>query len=318
MRRRTFLQTVAAAWPVVATAKLKAAQIGANTAFAGYGIVQAIELLRKIDFPIIEIHSMGKPGPTPDVNPGFIFNELTAGQKASIRSALKGVPHVTSHLPYTGQDYFAKDGAVAAAAGKVVDMAIEGSAYFGAEIAVLHPKSTSGQTLESQWPIMIERIRRWGDLAKSHNMRIALETGYPPSIKDYVRLIQEIDHPAVGATIDVGHQSKYAELVARVRPEDRGTPAGIRAYNDTTLAIVEALGPKAIHFHIHDIEPATWAEHKPLGTGFVDYQRLFALLNKINYTGYLIFEIGGDAAKKEGYLRDGKKQIEAILARASK
>lgn len=301
---------------MAATAKLKAAQVGANTAIRGYGMLQAIEVLRKIDFPVIEIHSMGKLDPVPGENPGFVFNEITDEQKASIRAALKGFPHVTSHLPYTGQDYFARDETVAAAAVKVVDMAIEGSAYFGVEVAVLHPKSGGGQTLESQWPIMIERIRRWGDLARSHNMRIALETGYPSSIKNYVRLIQEIDHPAVGATIDVGHQSKYAELIARVRSADRGTPAGIRAYNDTTLAIVEALGAKAFHFHIHDIEPATWAEHKPLGTGFVDYQRLFALLNKINYTGYLIFEIGGDAAKMEGYLRDGKEQIEAAIAQA--
>jgi sugar phosphate isomerase/epimerase len=313
MHRRTFLQTLAAL-PAAAPAKVKRSQIGANTAIKGYSMDEAVVLLRKIGFPIIEIHAMGIPEGGPGQFPGFVFDQLTAQQKASVKSALKGVPHITSHLPYTGHDYFAQDEAVAQAAVKVVDAALEGSAYFSAEVCVLHPKPGAGQTLESQWPVMMERIRRWGDLAQRHKMKIALETGFPPSIKDYVRMIKEIDHPAVGATIDVGHQGKYAELVAKIRPEDRGTPAGIRAYNDTTLTIVEALGPKAIHFHIHDIEPATWAEHRPLGLGFVDYPRLFALLNKIKYNGYLIFEIGGEPDKMEGYLRDGKKRMEDFLS----
>ena len=317
MQRRTFLRTLAAALPAAARARVKPSQIGANTAIKGYSFFDAVDLLKRIGFPIIEIHPMGKPGPTPGEYPGFEFDRLSPEQKTSMKAALKGVPHITAHLPYTGHDYFAKDEAVAEAAVKAVDIALEGSAYFGAEVCVLHPKAGGGQTLETQWLAMIKRIRRWGDLAQRHKIRIALETGYPASIKEYVRLIREVDHPAVGATIDVGHQSKYAELAAKVRPEDRATPAGIRAYNDTTLAITEALGPKAFHFHIHDIEPATWAEHKPLGLGFVDYHRLFALLNKMNYTGYLIFEVGGEPDKMEGYLRDGRKRIEAAMARSA-
>jgi sugar phosphate isomerase/epimerase len=161
---------------------------------------------------------------------------------------------------------------------------------------------------------MLRRIRRWGDMAQRHKIRIALETGYPPSVKDYVRLVKEVDHPAVGATIDVGHQSKYAELVARIPPERRGTPEGIRAYNDTTLSIIEQLGPKTMHLHVHDIDPATWKEHLPLGTNFVDYRRLFALLDRIGYRGYLIFEIGGKAEEMEEHLRDGKARLEALMA----
>ena len=311
MNRRTFLwQALAAA----AAAKVKTAQIGANTAIQGYSFVDAVALLRKIGFPIIEIHPMGKLAGTPGQFPGFVFDQITAQEKAAMRGALKGVPHVTAHLPYTGLDYFAKDEAVASTAVKAVDAALEGAAYFGSEVCVLHPKPGGGQTIESQWGVMIERIRRWGDMAQKRKMRIALETGFPLSVKDYVRMIREIDHPAVGATIDVGHQGKYAELVAKVRPEERGTVAGIRAYNDTTLAIVEAVGSKTFHFHIHDIEPATWAEHKPLGLGFVDYARLFAALDRIKYSGYLIFEIGGDPAKMEGYLRDGKRRIAEYLA----
>ena len=112
--------------------------------------------------------------------------------------------------------------------------------------------------------MLISNFRRWGDIARDHGFRLSIETGYPASVRDFVRLIHEIEHEYVGATIDVGHQKDYAELVARVKPHDRGTPEGIRAYNDVTHEIIDQLGPKVFHMHVHDIEPGTWAEHKPL------------------------------------------------------
>ena len=57
-------------------------------------------------------------------------------------------------------------------------------------------------------------------------------------------------HPQVGATINVGHQKTYEELVARIKPEQRGTPEGIRAYNDTTLDIIERLGRRGHFFTV--------------------------------------------------------------------
>ena len=312
MDRRAFLYSLAGA--SLLPASVKRAQIGANTAITGMSLADSLALLHKIGFPIVEIHPMGKPEATPGKFPGFPFNELSTKQRLSIKEELKPFRHVTTHLPYTGLDYFAKDEAVAEAAVKAVDIALEGSAYFGAEVAVLHPKTGAGQTDESQWPVMLRRIRRWGDIAQRHKIRIALETGYPASIANFVRLVKEVDHPAVGATIDVGHQSKYAELVARIPAEKRGTPEGIRAYNDTTLAIIEGLGSKTFHLHVHDIDPQTWKEHLPLGTNFVDYTRLFAQLNHIDYKGFLIFEIGGKPEEMEHHLRDGKARLEKMLA----
>lgn len=311
-RRAFLLQAMVAA--AARAAQLNASQLGANTAITGWSLADSIALLKRIQFPVIEIHPMGNPSATPGKFAGFAFDRLTAAEKTSIRASLRGFRHVTSHLPYTGLDYFAADRAVAEAAQRTVDIALEGSAYFGAELAVLHPKAGTGQTLESQWPAMLAGFRRWGDLARRHKMRIALETGFPMSVADFVRLVKEVDHPAVGATIDVGHQGKYAELLARVKPEERGTPAGIRAYNDTTLAIIEGLGAaKTFHLHVHDIDPDTWQEHRPMGTNFVDYDRLFALLARIGYRGYLIFEIAGKAEEMEGHLREGKRRLEEKL-----
>ena len=110
-----------------------------------------------------------------------------------------------------------------------------------------------------------------------------------------------------------GTRRNYAELTARVKPEQRGTPEGIRAYNDVTLQIIDELGAKVFHMHVHDIEPNTWAEHKPLVHGFVDYPRLIAKLRQIDYQGLLIFEIGGPVDELTGFFRDAKAKLEEYI-----
>jgi len=104
--------------------------------------------------------------------------------------------------------------------------------------------------------------------------------------------------------------------VARVKPEERATPMGIKAYNETTFAIIEELGPKVFHFHVHDIDPATWKEHQPLSTGFVDYPKLFQILRRIRYQGMLILEISGRGTEMKRLLEDNKRQLEALVLKA--
>jgi sugar phosphate isomerase/epimerase len=289
-------------------------QLGANTAIEGYGLIPAIHTVREIGFTAIEIHPMGVPEPRADKFPGFEFDKLDQAQRREIRNALAGFQSVTTHLPYTGLDYMSASGGVRESAVRTVETAMEATAFFGATVAVLHPQSLPEGTLDTTWPSYLDRFRRWGDRARKLGFRITLETGYPRSVREYVRLVKEIDHDSVGSTIDVGHQSRYAELVARVKPEERSGPVGIRTYNETTFAIIEGLGPKVFHFHVHDIDPATWKEHQPLSTGFVDYPELFQVLRRISYQGLLILEISGPGTKMKGLLADNKRQLEALIS----
>ncbi len=63
---------------------------------------------------------------------------------------------------------------------------------------------------------MIRQFRHWCDIARQNIFRLAIKTGYPDSVKEFVRLIQEIDHSHVGATIDVEHQS-WQESILQIR-----------------------------------------------------------------------------------------------------
>ncbi|MFN7920349.1 MAG: sugar phosphate isomerase/epimerase family protein [Bryobacteraceae bacterium] len=306
--RRAVLSLAASA----AFAKRAPWTLGANTAIDGYDLFRAIETIRELGFRAIEIHPMGVPAATPGRFPGFLFDRLSAADKSRIRRALAPFRHVTTHLPYTGWNWMSGDAAEREASIRAVETAMDATAYFGARLAVLHPQPLPAGRENELRAAYLERFRTWGDRARKLGFRLALETGYPRSIAAYTALIRDIGHPAIGSTIDVGHQSRYAELTARVKPEERSTPAGIRAYNDTTIAIAEQLGAKLFHLHVHDIDPATWQEHKPLVHGFVDYPRLFATLRKIGYKGILMLEIGGPASELPGWLRQAKQKLEEM------
>ena len=302
--------------------------LGANTAVTGYGLLEAIRLVERLGFKTIEVQNLdGVPAPTPGQFPGFRMQEASDEVKAQIKEALSGFQYITTHLPYKGLEYTAPDGEAARAGVRTLESALDATALLGAKIGVIHPKparrlglartavqETGKQySLQEIWPVMIKRFRRWGDIAQQGGFRLALETGYPLSVADFVRLIREIDHEHVGAAIDVGHQGRYRELTARVRPEERGTPFGIRAYNDTNMELIDRLGEKLIHFHIHDIEPKSWREHKPLIHGFIDYPRLIAKLRETKYSGVLVFEIGGQPEEMPNYLTDAKRLLEKYL-----
>ena len=315
MTRRGFLLAAAAAGSGLRAAFPDISCIGANTAISGYGLFDAIALLRDLGFQTIEIHPMGVPEATPGIFPGFQFDRLDNGMKRRIREALRPFPQVTAHLPYAELHYFSRNQPIAEFSARQVEIALEGAAYFGAKLAVVHPMEPSGYSPEEGWKVMLDRFHRWGDLAGRHGIRLAVETGYPRSVGAFVKLVRDVNHPWVGATVDVGHQAQYEELAARVRPDERATPEGIRAYNDTTIAIVEQLGAKTFHLHVHDIDPNTWKEHQPFGTGFVDYPRLIAALRKAGYTGSLMIEIGAPAAEMRRHLADAKARLEAYLKR---
>jgi sugar phosphate isomerase/epimerase len=311
MRRRDFLLALAAS--AAAQAGVDRESIGANTAMRGYGLFDAVDALRRLGFATIEIQPMGVPEARPDRFPGFEFDRMAEPDRRKLRRALTAFRHVTVHLPYSGLAPFDRDQAAAAAAEHKIRSALEASAYFGAELAVLHVVPPRQWTFAEARPSIARRIREWGDYAASHGFTIGIETGFPASVREFVGLVKDIGHDAVGCTIDVGHQRGYRELASWTTPQARASADGVRAYNDVTHAIIDGLGARILHFHVHDIDPATWAEHKPIGTDFVDYRRLMTKLRRIAYRGRLVLEIAAPAADIEPALEDSRRRLAAFL-----
>lgn len=293
---------------------LDPAIIGANPYFPGYDLFRSVGILHGLGFQTIELHPMGSPEARGGMPPGFELDTLSDEVKLRIKDALRPFRYVSTHLPWVDTPYFSPFKPAHEFGVRRIDKALEASEFVGAELANIHVQRSAHISLEDAWPMLVGNFRRWGDIARDRGMRLAIETGYPASVRDFVRLVREIDHEYVGATVDVGHQKNYEELVARVKPPDKGSPDAIRAYNDITHEIIDRLDSKIFHMHVHDIEPGTWAEHKPLVHGFVDYPRLVAKLRKISYEGLLVFEIGGAGEELTKYFGDAKAKLEGYLA----
>jgi sugar phosphate isomerase/epimerase len=314
LNRRAFLNLAVAApvWAARGLWKGKAA-LGANTTMRGIGFSQAVALLRELQFPVIEIQGAGVFPALSGRFAEFDFTRLTADEKNFILGTLRGVPHVTMHLPYHGHTVFSADPEKSAASLEGMKRALEAAAFLGCEVAVIHTTDPEGMTIQQAWPLMVRRFREWGDVAAAGKFRLAIETGTGgiDSAREFIRFIREIDHPQVGCTLDVGHEVRYREFQTRVPDPERSTPAGVRAYNDVILQLVDALGPKLFHFHVHDIDPAAWKEHVPVGTAVIDYTRLMTELRRMNYAGYFIIEIA--APDMRASLADTKRRMEAFL-----
>jgi len=323
MNRREFLTRATVSALAVAhsslgrAATLDASMLGSNTAMPGFGLVEAIQAVRELGFPAIEIHPFGGPEPQPKVFPGFQFDRLTDAEKQRIRKSLAGFRCVTTHLPFIEMHFFSRFAPVAEFSNRQLEIAMEATAFFGAKVAVAHVTGPSWPlTLEDVWPDIIRRFRQWGNIAARGGFKLTIETGYPNSVGDFVRLVKEIGHDAVGATIDVGHQVGYTDFAARVKPAERNTPAGIAAYNDVMHEIIDQLGPKLFHFHVHDVDPKTWKDHRPLGAGVVDYPRLLRKLKQTGYNGLMIFELEATPERIKPDLADSKRRLEKFLAEA--
>lgn len=313
MLRRQFLFTTTAG--LLNAAPRSQMLLAANTAMLGFSLTDAVKACRDLGFPAIEIQPMGVPQATPNKFPGFAFDQFPEAGRLALKQQLRGFDRITTHLPYTGLNWMSPDPEHKRRSISAVEEAMRATGYFGASAAVLHAQVLSDNPngdppLPNEY---LDRIRGWGDLARKLGFRIAAETGYPRSVAGFTNFFQALNHPNIGATLDVGHQKSYRELTARVKPDQKGSPEGIRAYNDINNQLVEQLGPRLFNLHIHDIQPDTWDEHKPLIHGFVDYPRLLASLRKVNYDGCLVFEIGGPGDQIVNNLRTAKAKLEAWM-----
>lgn len=174
-------------------------------------------------------------------------------------------------------------------------LAIREAAFLGATAVVVHCHMG-----EIDQPEVAGRVAPvlagWAKYGQEFGVKVCLET--PTDLRDpshFTALIQQIDHPNLGATIDTGHLLKCLD------EETKHSPRVAQAYNDMLLDLTRAvmsLG-KLFHMHLNDIGADTLADHYGMGLGFVDFERVLKAVMDDGYEGLLVLEIhrgaGGEA-----------------------
>ncbi len=130
-------------------------------------------------------------------------------------------------------------------------------------------KLPTGSTYEIMWNNAITNIRIAADYAKSKNVRLCIEainryeTYFVNTLTKAYKLVNEINHPAVGIMADMFHMSI----------EENNIGASLRMISD-----------KLMHVHIAD------NTREAAGLGSTNFKEMFFVLKDIGYKGPLTME----------------------------
>jgi len=153
---------------------------------------------------------------------------------------------------------------------------------------------------QEQWRIAVENCRALGDHAASLGLQIALELEPFPlsllnSVDAMVQFLDDVNHPAVAANIDVSHLH-----LARV-------PA----------AELERLRGRAIHVHISDCDGVKHGDLPP-GRGVVDFRPYLQAIRALEINGAISIELeySPEPDKIADWVREAYAATDQLLAEA--
>ena len=139
----------------------------------------------------------------------------------------------------------------------------------------------------------IAAIKRLLPMIEDLEVRIALEPHYRSryqNAEDFDYILNRIDHPKVGITVDTGH---------------------FHSANVDTKALIRKYAPKIWNVHIKD---HVGTQSVNIGEGEIDLKGIFAVLVEIDYTGALALEIEPeDTENLPKYVRSSYKYISKLL-----
>ena len=220
---------------------------------------------------------------------------------------LSSFTHLSTHAPFLALQLFTHNTGIRQESLRQLRAAIDGTGRLGGTVTAVHAHPRMFFSIEEQWPDLVDTFRRLGDHGEKAGVRIGIETMWPPTVNQYLRLIHDIDHPFVGSTLDIGH-------VAFAVPRDvQRTPEGAADHNDKLEAVMEGLGEKLFLFHVHDVRMVDWRDHREAGIEgcTVDWPRFVQTLKRVGYRGLLPLEL--EEEDREGALTRGRDFLQGLL-----
>ncbi|MFW5867932.1 MAG: sugar phosphate isomerase/epimerase family protein [Armatimonadota bacterium] len=262
------------------------ASIGFNTAsLPDRPLDEALATGRTIGLRCVELLAFEGYHHTAGELAGLFFDELSAPERENLAQQVGDFERVAVHAPFWDTLPFTPNPATRAASRAQLRRTIEVTGEIGAETVTTHVIPRAGRELSYFRADVLDFYRELGDVAADAGVTVTIETGYPQAIDEFAGLIAEIDHPAVGANVDVGH------LRGLLSEEQRAPSAIADAYNALLARHLRSLGGRIYHMHLHDVRPAGVRDHRECGTGIIDYEATFGYLLEIGYEGMMTFEL---------------------------
>ena len=276
-----------------------------NASLAGYSLPEAAQVGLRMGFRSFEMLAFDGYRHSQGLLAGFYFERLTDDDRQQLRDIADQFEYVSTHAPFVDMAPFSPNPALRDAARGQMVAAIEGVASLGATTTTTHVSAKPTFEWPSYRQEVIDLYRRLGDLAGEAGVTVTIETGWPADIDEFAQLLWDIDHPAIGANVDVGHLPKDRALA--------GTEEGVARYNDELERHLRSLAGKLWHMHLHDVRASDFRDHRAAGRGIIDYQRLMQVAVEVGFDGMYVFEL--EEPDLETALRESRQCIvEAVEA----
>jgi sugar phosphate isomerase/epimerase len=233
----------------------------------GHSLPDALQKARELGFQSIMALPSG-PNAKHSLGPFPTLEYDNAEKRDWLKSALAGFSRVSIHQAWNQnwQDW--------------IDCAV----WVGAKLVTVHAGLPQGDG--HAW--LADRARHWrtvGDYAHERGIRIGIENE-GGSREAYLQLIREIDHPAVGATVDLGHCAYFDEVVA-----EPDIPRRVALLNDLIVDLLRELGNETLALHVHNVRAEDWRDHRHAARGAIDISAAFEILAEVGFAGSVDIEL---------------------------
>lgn len=242
--------------------------------------------------------------------PGFLWDDLDVADRDGIAAALGPFARGVMHAPFHDLPLVSTNPHVEREAVRQVAAAIRAAGALGLEVVTVHavPRGRIPETEFTQR--LVANLRALGDAACRAGVVIGVENvAYPCDPDDHIGLLETVDHPAIGATLDVGHVAFWLKrdgITAALGA------AGVQRFNRRLLALIDRLGTRIVHVHVHDVRADDLRDHRTVGHGVIDFPSVVARLGALEYTGLLELELEEPVA--EVAASESREYLERLLA----
>lgn len=235
---------------------------------------------------------MGAPAPFISGEPALsgFWPDLDAATRAATLALRQRFARAVIHAPFRDVPLVSENPYIEREAHRQLHAAIEAAGALNLEIVTVHAaQPLAGLSQEEHRERIVAALQMLGDAAAQAGTRIGLENWrYPCEPDEHVRILEEVDHPAVGATLDVGHIVYWYQRDGILSLPD---PTDQAEYHQRLYRFIDGLGPRIWHVHMHDVRAADLADHRGVGRGFLNIEGIIERLARQRFDGVILFEI---------------------------
>jgi sugar phosphate isomerase/epimerase len=252
-------------------------------------LAEAMATARRLGFTAIGLLGAAGSGHSGGSLAGFFWDDLSPEERADLRTWRAWFRRGAIHAPFQELPLISVNRYVELEAARQVRMAVRAAGELGLELVTVHCVPPGRLQKDTFWGRLVPLLRALGDEAARLGTRIGVENvQFPATPDEHVELLERVDHPYVGATLDLGHIKFWFERDGITSlPEDEARDR----YNERLLALLDRLGERVFHIHAHDVRAADIRDHRGVGRGIVDLDAVLGRLLALGYDGLLELEL---------------------------